>query len=252
MVQRLQARIAVITGAANGIGRASALRLASEGADIALLDLDAAGLERLAGEVRALGRRALPIAANCAEPAAIAASFARVRAELGEPDILLNNVGQSARDRMTEFSSADLSTLDFMLDVNLKSCILCSRQVVEQMRARRSGRIINLASEAAFNGAPLCWDYAAAKGGVVGFTRALARELAPFMVTVNAVGPGLTRTRAMDELPQSVIDAVCAKIPNNTINEPEDIAASIAFFASDDARHVTGQTLLVNGANWML
>ena len=139
-----------------------------------------------------------------------------------------------------------------MLAINLKSCILCSRQVTDDMRQKRRGKIINIASESAVNGSPRCWDYSAAKAGVIGFTRALARELAPFGVNVNAIGPGPVRTRALDQLPKAVLDTVIADIPMARVAEPDEIANAVAFFASDQSDYITGQTLLVNGGHWML
>jgi len=250
----LNAKIAVVTGAANGIGRASALRLARSGATVALLDRDQTALEAVAEEVNAVAaeRPALPILLDCTDAGAVAAAFARIRQELGAVDILLNNVGQSARERMTEFSASNLETLDFILTINLKTCILCSRQVVDDMRRRRGGKIINITSESAVNGSARTWDYSAAKAGVIGFTRSIALELAPFGINVNAIGPGLTRTRVFDQLPPELTKKIAAAIPMGRIAEPEDIANAVMFFASDQSSYVTGQTLLVNGGNWLL
>jgi NAD(P)-dependent dehydrogenase (short-subunit alcohol dehydrogenase family) len=248
----LTGKVAVVTGAANGIGLASALRLARDGANLALLDLDASGLKTAAAAVAESGSRVFSVPVDCSDGVQVATAFARVRDELGPVDILLNNVGQSARERMTEFADTDLGTLEFMLAINLKSCIVCSRQVVEDMRKRRSGKIVNIASESAVNGSPRCWDYSAAKAGVIGFTRAVARELAPFHVNVNAIGPGPIRTRALDQLPKALLDSVVAGIPMRRVGEPDDIANAVAFFASDQSDFITGQTLLVNGGHWML
>ncbi|GAB3628979.1 sugar dehydrogenase [Pandoraea terrae] len=246
------AQVAVVTGAAHGIGRAAALRLARDGADVALLDRDADALATLTEDIGAFGRRALPIALDCTREAELKAAFGRIAAMLGDVDILLNNVGQGPRERMSTFRDADLDTLDFLLAINLKTAIVCSHQVVPAMCARRHGKIINITTEAAVNGAPRCWDYAAAKAGVIGFTRALAMELAPFGVTVNAIGPGATRTRALEQTPKDQLDQVIAGIPMGRIGEPDDIANAVAFFASDQSSYITGQTLLVNGGNWML
>jgi NAD(P)-dependent dehydrogenase (short-subunit alcohol dehydrogenase family) len=139
-----------------------------------------------------------------------------------------------------------------MLSINLRSCVLCTDAVVPEMRRRRTGRIVNVTSEAAFNGAARNWDYAAAKSGITGFTRAMARELAPFAITVNAVAPGATRTRAMEAMPQDLLAQILARIPMGRMGEPEEVADVIAFFAGRQSSYVTGQTLLVNGGNWHL
>jgi NAD(P)-dependent dehydrogenase (short-subunit alcohol dehydrogenase family) len=245
-------KTAVVTGAANGIGHASALRLARDGFDIALIDRDAEGLAATAAAVRALGRRAEVCAIDCTDEAAIQGAFAAIDRVFGRVDVLFNNVGQGPRERSAEFLDADLAVLDFLIDINLKTCVRCSHQVVAQMRARRSGRIINVTSEAAFNGVLRNWNYAAVKSAIVGFTRALAREMAPFQVTVNAIGPGATNTRAIALVPRDLMDKVIAGIPMQRIADPDEIASVVSFFAGPDSAYVTGQTLLVNGGNWML
>ena len=248
----LQGKIAVVTGGANGIGHASALRLARDGADVALLDRDEAGLKQAAEDIRALGRRAEYYAIDCTNEDAVRNAFADINQKFGRVDILFNNVGQGARENTHEFLDANLSSIDFLFNVNLKTCVLASQQVVAQMRERRSGKIINVTSEAAVNGVLRNWDYAAIKAGVIGFTRALAREMAPYQVNVNVIGPGATRTRALDKVPKDLMDKVIAGIPMQRIADPEEIASVVAFFASDASNYVTGQTLMVNGGNWML
>lgn len=248
----LQGKIAVVTGGANGIGHASALRLARDGADVALLDRDQAGLQQAAADIRALGRRAEYYAIDCTNEDAIRGAFADINQKFGRVDILFNNVGQGARENSHEFLDANLSSIDFLFNVNLKTCVLASQQVVAQMRERGSGKIINVTSEAAVNGVLRNWDYAAIKAGVIGFTRALAREMAPYQVNVNVIGPGATRTRALDKVPKDLMDQVIAGIPMQRIADPEEIASVVAFFASDASNYITGQTLMVNGGNWML
>jgi NAD(P)-dependent dehydrogenase (short-subunit alcohol dehydrogenase family) len=139
-----------------------------------------------------------------------------------------------------------------VLEVSLFTAMRMARLVAPAMRERRFGRIVNMSCDAAFVGDAGLADYAAAKMGVVGFTRALARELAPFGVTVNAVAPGAIRTRAHDRLAPEVIDRIKAGAPAGFIAEPEDVAGCVAFLASDDARYVTGQTLLIDGGRWMV
>lgn len=249
---RLSGRIAVVTGAANGIGRASALRLAREGADLVLVDREGDPLQEAARAVEAAGRPALPIVADWTDPDAVQAAVTAVRQRFGRIDILFNNVGQSARERASEFHLSTEETWRFVIEVSLLTTMRASRLAVEEMRARKSGRIVNMSTESAFYGDVGFVDYAAAKMGVVGFTRSLARELAPYQINVNAVCPGAIRTRAHDRLPKEVIDRVRTSVPMGYVAEPEDVAGVVAFLASDDARYITGQSILIDGGRWMI
>ncbi|MBI4011337.1 MAG: SDR family oxidoreductase [Candidatus Rokubacteria bacterium] len=249
---KLADKIAVVTGAANGIGRASAIRMAREGADLAILDLERDALERAAAEIRACGRKALALEADCSSGEAVTRAFDAIGKSYGHVDVLFNNVGQSARERASEFWQSEPDTWRFVVGVSLFSTMLCTRQVVGQMRERRAGKIINMSSASAFFGDTGLVDYSAAKMGVVGFTRALARELAPFHVNVNAVCPGAIRTRAHERLPPEVIDRIRYAVPMGYIAEPEDIAGVVAFLASEDSRYVTGQSILIDGGRWMI
>lgn len=245
-------RTAVVTGAASGLGRAIALRLGSDGARIAAIDKDGAELETLAAELSRLGAEAFTVTGDLTDGGFIVAAFADIARGFGEADILVNNVGGSQRGKAALFATADLAMFDEMIDLNLRSTVWASRQVVAGMQARGWGRIVNITSEAAFRGTARFWDYGAAKAGIVGFTRALAIEVAPSGVTVNAVGPGLTRTAAYDQLAADYRQRTASTIPTGGPGEPEDIAHVVTFFASEGSRYVTGQTLLVNGATWML
>jgi NAD(P)-dependent dehydrogenase (short-subunit alcohol dehydrogenase family) len=249
---RFADRIAVVTGAANGIGRASALRLAREGADLVLVDREGDTLQGVARDVEAAGRQVLPITADWTDAGAVHAAFAAIRQRFGRIDILFNNVGQSARERASEFHVSTEETWRFVVEVSLVATMRATRLAVEDMRARRSGHIVNMSSESAFYGDVGFVDYAAAKMGVVGFTRSLARELAPFHVNVNVVCPGAIRTRAHDRLPKDVIDKVRNSVPMGYVAEPEDVAGVVAFLASDDARYITGQSVLIDGGRWMI
>ena len=249
---RLAGRIAMVTGAANGIGRASALRLAREGAELVLIDREADPLHEAARAVEAAGRQAVPIVADWTDAGAVRDAMTVARSRFERIDILFNNVGQSARERASEFHLSAEETWRFVVEVSLFTTMRATRLVVEEMRARRSGRIVNMSTESAFYGDVGFVDYAAAKMGVVGFTRSLARELAPFQVNVNAVCPGAIRTRAHDRLPREVIDKVRTSVPMGYVAEPEDVAGVVAFLASDDARYITGQSILIDGGRWMI
>jgi NAD(P)-dependent dehydrogenase (short-subunit alcohol dehydrogenase family) len=249
---RLAGRIAVVSGAANGIGRASALRLAREGADLVVIDREGDPLKDVARGIEGLGRRVLPITADWTDVAAVRDAFAAARRTFGRVDVLFNNVGQSARERASEFYLSQEETWRFVIEVSLLTTMRATREVVEEMRARRSGRIVNMSSESAFYGDIGFVDYAAATMGVVGFTRSLARELAPYQVNVNVVCPGAIRTRAHDRLPKEVIDKVRNSVPMGYVAEPDDVAGVVAFLASDDARYITGQSILIDGGRWMV
>jgi len=249
---RLAGRIALVTGAANGIGRASAIRLAREGADLALVDREGDALHAVAREIEAAGRQVLPFTADWTDTSAVREAFAAIRQRFGRIDILFNNVGQSARERASLFHVSAEETWRFVIEVSLLATMRATRLAVEEMRSRRSGRIVNMSTESAFYGDVGFADYAAAKMGVVGFTRSLARELAPFHVNVNAVCPGAIRTRAHDRLPKEVIDKVRNSVPMGYVAEPEDVAGVVAFLASDDARYITGQSILIDGGRWMI
>jgi NAD(P)-dependent dehydrogenase (short-subunit alcohol dehydrogenase family) len=249
---RLKGRIAVVTGAAHGIGRASALRLAREGAHVVMLDREAEALQTAAAAVRGEGVQALPLPVDVTDGVAVEQAFRAARARFGRIDILFNNVGQSARERASEFWRSEPATWRLVIEVSLITALSCTRAVVGEMRERRSGKIINMSSESAFAGDVGLVDYSAAKMGVVGFTRALARELAPFQVNVNAVCPGAIRTRAHDRLPGEVIDRVRRSVPMGYVAEPEDVASAVAFLASDESRYITGQSILIDGGRWMV
>lgn len=246
-MQRFAGKTVAITGAAHGIGAATALRFLREGARVAVIDREDFG------DVFAdyAADRLLAMIGDCTDSAALSEFHARTTERFGPIDVLFNNVGQSGRGRSAEFHESQEDVWRFVLEVSLLATMRMSRLVAPTMRDR-GGRIINMSSDAALVGDAGLADYAAAKMGVIGFTRALARELAPHGVTVNAVAPGAVRTRAHDLLTPAVIERIASTTPAGFIAEPEDVAGVVAFLASDDARYVTGQTLLIDGGRWMV
>ncbi len=249
---RLAGKRAVVTGAAMGLGQASAVALAEEGADLILLDREAEGLEETAAQVRALGRAVYVRVLNLTVQAEIEQAFAALREQAGPIDILLNNVGGSARERAREFWESSPEVWRDVLDVSLMPTLYCSRQVVPEMRARRSGKIVNIASDAPLVGDARHCDYSAAKAGVIGFTRSLARELAGFAVNVNAICPGPMHTRAVDLLPPDMMARVAEGIPMKRYGRPDEVARAVVFLACGDSDYITGQSLLVDGGRWMV
>jgi len=246
---RFTGKTVAITGAAHGIGAATARRFLAEGARVAVIDRESDGFaESFAGQPV---DRLLTIAGDCTDAAVLADFHDRTVAAFGPVDILFNNVGQSGRERAAQFHESQEEVWRFVLEVSLFTAMRMSRLVVPAMR-ERGGRIINMSSDAALVGDAGLTDYAAAKMGIVGFTRSLARELAPHRVTVNAVAPGAIRTRAHDRLTPAVIERIEATTPAGFIAEPEDVAGCVAFLAGEDARYVTGQTLLIDGGRWMI
>jgi NAD(P)-dependent dehydrogenase (short-subunit alcohol dehydrogenase family) len=245
-------RVVVVTGGAQGIGAACALDFLAHGARVAVLDLDCSPLLERLEAVAGASARSLCVAGDCSDAATMSAFFDRVEGELGPVDVLFNNVGQSARERSGPFAQSEEETWRFVLEVSLITAMRATRRVVGGMRDRGFGRIVNMSSDAAFVGDIGLADYAAAKMGIVGFTRSLAREVAPHGVTVNAVCPGAIRTRAHDALQPDVLARIVDGTPAGFIGAPEDVAAVVSFLAGDEARFITGQTLLIDGGRWML
>jgi len=244
--------LAVVTGAANGIGRASALALARAGADLAVFDLEAEPLEALREEVAAAGRRVFARAIDCTDAEALERAVADCQEALGPIEILFNNVGQSARDKAGPFIESSEETWRFVVEISLMTTLRMSRLVAPGMVARGRGRIVNMSTESAFYGDTGLADYAAAKMGVIGFTRSLARELAPSGIRVNAVGPGAIGTRAHDRLRPEIVDRIRQSVPMGFVGTPEDVANVVLFLSSDGSRYITGQTVLIDGGRWMI
>jgi 3-oxoacyl-[acyl-carrier protein] reductase len=247
-MKRLASRIALVTGGNTGIGRAVALAYADEGADVAVCWIDREAEARtLVAAVEARGRRALAVRADVTQEADVIALVERVERGLGPLDLLVNNAGVQRPQAITEMSVADW---DRMMNVHLRGAFLCSREAAKRMIPRRRGWIINLCSQLGYIGRERYTAYSAAKGGMIAFTRALAKELAPHGILVNGVAPGLVDT-GFDPLPEEVKRAHAQSLPLKRLGTPEDMTPAFVFLASDEARYYCGQLLHPNGGEIM-
>jgi 3-oxoacyl-[acyl-carrier protein] reductase len=248
---RCEGKIVLVTGAQQGIGRAVALRFAQEGADVALNFLDDQSAAKAgAAQITALGRRCCVVQGDIAKPEAVRQMVATVEHDLGPIDVLVNNAGIFPRAPFLELTE---ETWDAVLDTNLKGTFVCAQAVTRRMvQAQRPGVVINLASGAPYRGSLRATAYMASKLGIVGLTRGMARELAPHHIRVNAVAPGVTNT-AMPRLgnTEEGLAALAKQMPTGRIAEPEDIADVIVFLATEDARHIIGQLIHVNGGDYL-
>ncbi|HEY1590226.1 MAG TPA: SDR family NAD(P)-dependent oxidoreductase [Solirubrobacteraceae bacterium] len=238
-------RVALVTGAGRGIGRAVAGALAADGHLVAIADIDASAVERAAGELNGLA-----VALDVTDTGSVAAAVTNVEDRAGPIEILVNNAGW---DEFHPFLETDEPFWDRVIEINLKGCLRLCHRVVPSMVAAERGRVVNIASDAARVGSSLEAVYSGAKGGVVAFTKTLAREVARHQVTVNAVCPGPTQTAMLEQMAgagdrgANVIEAMRRAVPMRRLGTPDDIAAAVAFLASDRAGFITGQTLSVSG-----
>jgi len=245
----LKDKVAIVTGASRGIGRAIALALAESGADIVV---NYAGSEQAAREVAAeiegLGRKALTIQADVADAGQVDQMVQQAIDAFGKIDILVNNAGIT-RDNLLMRMKED--EWDQVISTNLKGVYLCTKAVTRPMMKQRGGRIINIASVVASLGNAGQANYVAAKAGVIGLTKSVARELASRGITVNAVAPGFIETDMTAKLGEDIQAGINAQIPLQRMGRPEEIAAMVRFLASDQASYVTGQTIHVDGGMYM-
>lgn len=246
---RLQDRVALVTGAGRGMGRAIARRLAAEGARVAVTDIDDASAQATAAEI---GETAIAIRLDITDPVAVRAAVAETERRLGPIDILVNNAGWT---RSVPFLQSSEELWERVIAVNLQGPLHCCKAVLPGMVERRRGRIVSISSDAGRTGLSSEAVYSAAKAGIIGFSKTLAREMAPYQINVNVVCPGPTNTQFLtnvtEENPQ-LLDSLKRAIPFGRPAEPEEVAAAVAFFASDDARFITGQTLSVSGGLTMV
>jgi 3-oxoacyl-[acyl-carrier protein] reductase len=243
-MSQLANQVAVVTGAGRGIGRAIALKFAAEGADIACVSRTAENSEKVAREVRALGRKAWAYAVDVADASAVAAAAEKILADAGRVDILVNNAGVTRDTLLLRMSDADWDTV---LDTNLKGAFLFTKALARSFIKQRSGRIINVSSVVGLIGNAGQCNYAASKAGLIGFTKSVAREVASRGITVNALAPGFVETDMTAALKEDRRGELLKQIPLGCLGQPDDIAAAALYLASPAARYVTGQVLTVDG-----
>jgi len=244
MMSALANQVAVITGAGRGIGRAIALKFADAGADVVCVSRTAENSEKVAGEVRTLGRRAWAHAVDVADAAAVAAASEKILADAGRVDVLVNNAGITRDGLLMRMSEEDW---DAVLNTNLKGAFSFTKAFSRAFLKQRSGRIINVTSVIGLIGNAGQCNYAASKAALIGFTKSIARELASRGITCNALAPGFIETDMTGALSPEMRTEVLQKIPLNCLGRPEDIAEAALFLASPSARYITGQVLTVDG-----
>ncbi|MEK7850363.1 MAG: 3-oxoacyl-[acyl-carrier-protein] reductase [Deltaproteobacteria bacterium] len=244
----LNGKVALITGAAQGIGKSIALVLARNGADIAVSDVNLEKAEEAAREIQGLGRKAIAIKGNVAAVADAEKMVEEAIAGLGKVDILVNNAGITRDGLMLRMKEEDW---DLVIDINLKGVFNCSKAAVKHMAKQRYGRIVNIASIVGEMGNAGQANYSASKGGVIALTKTVAREFAGRNVNVNAVAPGFIKTAMTDALPDAAREALTKQIPLDRLGSPEDVANAVLFLVSDASSYITGQVINVNGGMYM-
>lgn len=244
----LSGKIALVTGAAQGIGREIALALATDGADVAVCDINLDAAQKTASEIQSMGRRALAVKANVSSFDDVAAMVDKAAQELGRIDILVNNAGITRDGLILRMKEEDW---DLVLDINLKGAFNCTKAALKYMTKQRSGTIINIASIVGAMGNAGQANYVASKAGMIGLTKTIAREYANRGITANAVAPGFIDTAMTQALPENVRQELAKQIPMGKLGTPQDVANAVRFLASQRASYITGQVIHVNGGMYM-
>jgi 2-hydroxycyclohexanecarboxyl-CoA dehydrogenase len=246
-ITRLKDKVAIVTGAAQGIGHAIVMRLASEGAKVAVADIDIEGATRTANEIKASGGSAIAVKLDVTRLQDAIDAADRVEAELGPIDLLVNNAGW---DVIEPFLESKPETWDKVIAINYRGVLNCCKAIAPKMQARKRGKIVSISSDAARVGSTGEAVYAGCKAAIIGFSKTLARELARYSINVNVVCPGPTQTALLKNAMagrEGVLDAMAKGIPFRRLGQPEDLAGAVAFFASADADYATGQVLSISG-----
>ncbi len=248
---RLADKVAIVTGAARGIGREIALSLVREGAKVTICDIDIEPLNDVVNEIKTAGGQALPSRVDVTNSAEINQMVEATLQTFGRIDILVNNAGGSARDKASDFNEAPEEVWKATLERNLHGTFACTRAVINHMIERKSGKIVNFASVNGISGQAGFVDYSAAKAGIIGFTKALAKEVNSYGINVNAVAPGVIETRVVEQIPKETITGIIESLNLNRLGQPEDISNAVLYLVSDEASYVTGHVLRVCGGGFI-
>jgi 2-hydroxycyclohexanecarboxyl-CoA dehydrogenase len=246
-ITRLKDKVAIVTGSAQGIGRAIAMRLAREGAKVAIADLDFEGANRTADEIRHVGGSALAVKLDVSRLQDALDAADTIERELGPIDILVNNAGW---DKLEPFLESTPETWDRVIAINYRGVLNLCKAIAPRMQQRKRGKIVSISSDAARVGSTGEAVYAGCKAAIIGFSKTLARELARYGINVNVVCPGPTQTALLKTAMagrEGVLDAMAKGIPFRRLGQPEDLAGAVAFFASSDADYATGQVISISG-----
>lgn len=244
----LSGKTALVTGGGQGIGREIALALATDGADVAVCDVNIEAAQKTAADIEGKGRKSLAVKANVAASAEVASMVDQVAERFGRIDILVNNAGITRDGLILRMKEEDW---DLVLDINLKGAFNCTKAVLKYMTKQRGGTIINIASIVGAMGNAGQANYVASKAGMIGLTKTIAREYANRGITANAVAPGFIDTAMTQALPENVRQELAKQIPMGKLGTPEDVANAVRFLASPWASYITGQVIHVNGGMYM-
>jgi 3-oxoacyl-[acyl-carrier protein] reductase len=243
---RVEGQVALVTGGGRGLGEAICLTLAREGAHVAVADINLAEATRVSDAINRTGRKAIAIKADVSSEREVKAMVAETIDALGTIDILVNNAGIVYQGPVAEMSE---EAWDKVVGVNLKGPFLCAREVMPTLKQKRSGKIVNLGSQAGqVGGLVVGANYSASKAGVICLTKSLAKELAPFGVNVNCIAPGVIDTEMTQPFPR---EEMIKSIPLGNVGEPQDVADAVLFLVSQESKYITGQTISVNGGSFM-